>query len=183
MSEVRDLAVRAKEASRALAKTSSTQRNRALLAMAHALMASSEEILAANAEDMEAAKAKHTAAPLLDRLALDPQRLKSISEAVKSLALLPDPIGEVVSGSRMPNGIWLQQVRVPLGVVAMIYEARPNVTADAAALCDQDRQRGHPARRLDGGRVVRGDRARARARGDGCRAAGELHPDHRVDRP
>jgi len=134
MSEVRDLAVRAKEASRALAKTSSKQRNRALLAMAHALMASSEEILAANAKDMDAAKAKHTAAPLLDRLALDPQRLKSISEAVKSLAALPDPIGEVVSGSRMPNGIWLQQVRVPLGVVAMIYEARPNVTADAAAL-------------------------------------------------
>jgi glutamate-5-semialdehyde dehydrogenase len=134
MSEVRDLAVRAKEASRALAKTSSTQRNRALLAMAHALMAHSEEILAANAKDMDAAKAKHTAAPLLDRLALDPQRLKSVSEAVKSLAVLPDPIGEVVSGSRMPNGIWLQQVRVPLGVVAMIYEARPNVTADAAAL-------------------------------------------------
>jgi glutamate-5-semialdehyde dehydrogenase len=135
MSEVSDLAVRAKEASRELAKTSSVQRNRALLAMSHALMAKSDEILAANARDMAAAKAKHTPAPLLDRLMLDPQRLKSISEAVKAIALLPDPIGEVLSGSRMANGIWLTQVRVPLGVVAMIYEARPNVTADAAALC------------------------------------------------
>lgn len=135
MSVVSDLAVRAREASRGLAKTSSTQRNRALLTMAHSLMAKSDEILAANGRDMAAAKEKHTPAPLLDRLMLDAPRLKSIAEAVRAIAALPDPIGEVLSGSRMPNGIWLEQVRVPLGVVAMIYEARPNVTADAAALC------------------------------------------------
>jgi glutamate-5-semialdehyde dehydrogenase len=135
MSEVMDLAVRAREASLALARTSTQMRNRALLAMAHAVMAKQEEILAANWRDMKAAKDAGTAEPLLDRLELDPQRLKSISEAVKSLSILPDPIGEVVSGKRLANGIWLTEIRVPLGVVAMIYEARPNVTADAAALC------------------------------------------------
>jgi glutamate-5-semialdehyde dehydrogenase len=135
MSEVMGLAIRAREASRRLATTSTQQRNRALLAMSHALMEKQDEILAANAADMDSARAKNTAAPLLDRLELTPPRLKAISEAVKSLAQLPDPIGEVVAGKRMANGIWLQQIRVPLGVVAMIYEARPNVTADAAALC------------------------------------------------
>jgi glutamate-5-semialdehyde dehydrogenase len=135
MSEARELAERAKAASRTLAATSTQQRNRALLAMSHSLMAKQEEIMAANWRDMKAAKEKNIAPALLDRLELDPQRLKAISEAVRSLALLPDPIGEVVSGFRMANGIWLQQVRVPLGVVAIIYEARPNVTADAAALC------------------------------------------------
>jgi glutamate-5-semialdehyde dehydrogenase len=135
MSDVMGLAVKAREASRRLATTSTQQRNRALHAMSHALMAKQDEVLEANAADMDAARAKNTAAPLLDRLELTPQRLKAISEAVKSLAQLPDPIGEVVAGKRMANGIWLQQIRVPLGVVAMIYEARPNVTADAAALC------------------------------------------------
>lgn len=134
MSEVKMLATRAREAANALATTSTDQRNRALLSMAHALVAKQDEVLAANALDMEAAREKGTAAPLLDRLELTPARIKAISEALKSLALLPDPIGEVVSGSRLANGIWLQQVRVPMGVVAMIYEARPNVTADAAGL-------------------------------------------------
>lgn len=135
MSDVTALADRAREAANALAATSTDQRNRALLAMSHGLMARQEEILAANARDMQAARAKNTAAPLLDRLELTPVRVKSISEALRSLALLPDPIGEVMSGSRLANGIWLQQIRVPMGVVAMIYEARPNVTADAAGLC------------------------------------------------
>jgi glutamate-5-semialdehyde dehydrogenase len=135
MPDVKDLAIRAKEASRRLAATSTQQRNRALLAMSHALVARQDDILAANARDMEAARAKGTSPSLLDRLELDPQRLKSISESIKGLALLPDPIGEVVAGHTMGNGIGLRQVRVPLGVVAMIYEARPNVTADAAALC------------------------------------------------
>ncbi|MEN6429573.1 MAG: glutamate-5-semialdehyde dehydrogenase [Coriobacteriales bacterium] len=135
MSEVTQLAERAREAADALAATSTDQRNRALLAMAHALVAKQDEILSANEQDMAAARAKNTSASLLDRLELNPMRVKSMSEALKSLSLLPDPIGEVVSGSRLANGIWLQQVRVPMGVVAMIYEARPNVTADAAGLC------------------------------------------------
>ncbi|MGB4592770.1 MAG: glutamate-5-semialdehyde dehydrogenase [Coriobacteriia bacterium] len=135
MSEVTTLATKAREAAITLAATSTDQRNRALLAMAHALVAKQDEIIAANELDMAEAKAKNTAAPLLDRLELNPMRIKSMSEALKSLSLLPDPIGEVLSGSRLANGIWLQQIRVPMGVVAMIYEARPNVTADAAALC------------------------------------------------
>lgn len=135
MSEVVTLAERAREAANALAVASSSQRNRALLAMAHALIARQDEILAANAKDVDAARAKNTPASLLDRLELNPVRIKAMSEALKSLSVLPDPLGEVVSGTRMYNGMWLQQVRVPLGVVAMIYEARPNVTADAAGLC------------------------------------------------
>lgn len=135
MSEVVTLATRAREAANSLATTSTDQRNGALLSMSHALVAKQDEILSANALDMEAARAKGTPVPLLDRLELTPARIKAISEALKSLALLPDPIGEVVSGSRLTNGIWLQQVRVPMGVVAIIYEARPNVTADAAGLC------------------------------------------------
>jgi glutamate-5-semialdehyde dehydrogenase len=135
MSEVVDLALRARQAAISLANTSSDQRDRALLAMAHALVAKQDEILSANAADVQAAREKGVAPALIDRLQLDPQRVKAISEALKSLSTLADPIGEVVSGSRLANGIWLQQIRVPLGVVAMIYEARPNVTADAAGLC------------------------------------------------
>lgn len=135
MSEVHDLAARARQAAIALASTSTDQRNRALLVMAHALVAKQDEIIAANEADMTAARAAGTAPALLDRLELNPVRIKAISEALRSLSVLPDPIGEVVSGSRLANGIALTQVRVPLGVVAIIYEARPNVTADAAGLC------------------------------------------------
>jgi glutamate-5-semialdehyde dehydrogenase len=103
--------------------------------MAQGLMHNQDEILAANARDMEAAREKNVAPSLLDRLELSPERLKSMSEALKSLSLLPDPIGEVIEGHTLPNGIQLTQLRVPLGVVAIIYEARPNVTADAAGLC------------------------------------------------
>lgn len=135
MSEVLHLAERARAASSRLAITSTEQRNRALLVMAHALTAKQDDILAANATDMEAARAKGTPAGLLDRLELNPARLKSMSEALKGLSLMDDPIGEVIEGKTLPNGIELRQVRVPLGVVGIIYEARPNVTADAAGLC------------------------------------------------
>jgi glutamate-5-semialdehyde dehydrogenase len=135
MSEVMTLAVRAQEAARSLGTTSTGQRNRALLAMAHALTHHQDEILDANSKDMDAAREKNVATALLDRLELDPSRLKSMSEALKALSLLQDPVGEIVEGHTLPNGIKLSQVRVPLGVVGMIYEARPNVTADAAGLC------------------------------------------------
>jgi len=135
MTEITQLALRAREASRALARTSTTVRNGALVAMAAALLAHADRILAANTVDMEAARVAGTPAPLLDRLMLDEGRIAGIASAVEELAREIDPIGQVVSGHRMPNGIQLRQVRVPLGVVAMIYEARPNVTADAAALC------------------------------------------------
>lgn len=135
MSQVLHLAKRAREAATALAITSTEQRNRALLVMAHALTARSEEILAANETDLATAREKGTPAGLLDRLELNPARLKSMSEALKALSLLSDPIGEVIEGYTLPNGIELRKLRVPLGVVGMIYEARPNVTADAAGLC------------------------------------------------
>ncbi|MDH4139781.1 MAG: glutamate-5-semialdehyde dehydrogenase [Coriobacteriia bacterium] len=135
MSEVMTLANRAREAAQRLGTTSTEQRNRALLAMAHALTHKQDEVLEANAKDMEAAKAKNVSPALLDRLELNPTRLKSMSEALKALSLLPDPIGEIVEGHTLPNGVQLSKIRVPLGVVAIIFEARPNVTADAAGLC------------------------------------------------
>jgi glutamate-5-semialdehyde dehydrogenase len=134
MSEVRELALRAREASRVLARSSSAARDQALLAMAAALIERADLVLAANLLDMQSARDGGTPGPLLDRLMLDEARIAGIAAAIVTLAREADSIGEVVSGHRMPNGIWLQQVRVPLGVVAMIYEARPNVTADAAAL-------------------------------------------------
>ncbi len=135
MSEVMTLATRAREAAQRLATTSTAQRNRALLAMAHALTHNQSEIMAANERDMDAARSKNVAVALLDRLELNPARIKAMSEALKALSLLPDPIGEVIEGYTIPNGIKLSKIRVPLGVVAIIYEARPNVTADAAGLC------------------------------------------------
>jgi glutamate-5-semialdehyde dehydrogenase len=135
MSDVMKLAERARDASRVLATTSTEQRNRALLAMAAKLMAMQDEILEANAKDMQAGRDSGMTESLLDRLQLNPERLKSISEAIRKIVALTDPIGSIDEGYRLPNGIWLQKVRVPLGVVGMIYEARPNVTADAAALC------------------------------------------------
>jgi len=135
MSEVLQLAKRARAASGQLAITSTEQRNRALLAMAQALIDRQDEILAANGADMAAARDRGTAAGLLDRLELTAARIKAMSDALGELAALPDPLGEVVEGHTLPNGIELTKVRVPLGVVAIIYEARPNVTADAAGLC------------------------------------------------
>jgi len=135
MSEVRQLAQRARDAATALSITSSEQRNSALLHMSRALVAKQDEILAENAADMAAAREKGVGDGLLDRLALTPARLKAMADALEALSLLPDPIGEVIEGYTLYNGIEMTKVRVPLGVVAMIYEARPNVTADAAGLC------------------------------------------------
>ena len=125
----------AKEASRTLGQTSSALRNGALLAMADALQSNAALILKANKADMDAAAAAQTAAPLLDRLMLDEARIAAIADALRKLAKLDDPLGEVLEGRTLYNGIQLTRRRVPLGVVAMIYEARPNVTADTAGLC------------------------------------------------
>ena len=134
MSEVRVLAENARKASVALAITSAPERNGALIAMAEALVERSDEIIAANTADMDAAAEAGTPGPLLDRLMLDVSRIEAIAGALRELARQPDPLGEVTMGRTLPNGISLTEVRVPLGVVAMIYEARPNVTADAAGL-------------------------------------------------
>ncbi|MEP7763733.1 glutamate-5-semialdehyde dehydrogenase [Sanguibacter sp. 25GB23B1] len=128
------VAERAKVASRVLATATRAVKDAALHAMADALVAATDEIVAANAVDLERGRAGGTSPGLLDRLALTGERIVAISDALRELAALPDPVGEVVRGSTLPNGLRLRQVRVPMGVVGMIYEARPNVTVDAAGL-------------------------------------------------
>jgi glutamate-5-semialdehyde dehydrogenase len=132
---VAELCRLARDASRALATLHSDTKNAALHAIADALEARTPEILEANARDMEAGRENGLSAALLDRLALDEVRIRGIAEGVRSIAALPDPVGEVIDGFRLPNGLDVRKVRVPLGVVAVVYEARPNVTIDAAALC------------------------------------------------
>lgn len=132
--DVEDTARRAKVASRTLATATRATKDAALHALADALVAATAEIVAANAQDLERGRANGTSAGLLDRLALTPERIVAIADALRELATLPDPVGEVVRGSTLPNGLRLRQVRVPMGVVGMIYEARPNVTVDAAGL-------------------------------------------------
>ncbi len=125
----------AKAASRLLANVGTDAKNRALRSMADALEANVEAILTANARDIEAGKAREISATLIDRLTLTPERIGSMANGLREVASLPDPVGEVLSGSRRPNGLEIQRVRVPLGVIAVIYESRPNVTVDAAGLC------------------------------------------------
>jgi glutamate-5-semialdehyde dehydrogenase len=125
----------AKRASRILATLGSGVRNQALEAIAAALMKSTEQILEANARDLEAGEENGLSDALLDRLALDEGRVAAMAAGVLKIAALPDPVGEVIDGSTLPNGLQLRRVRVPLGVIAVVYEARPNVTIDAAALC------------------------------------------------
>jgi glutamate-5-semialdehyde dehydrogenase len=131
---VLDVARRARVAARALAGATRATKDAALHAMADALVASTQEIVAANVVDLQRGEADGTSPGLLDRLALTPERVAAIADALRELAGLPDPVGEVVRGSTLPNGLRLRQVRVPMGVVGMIYEARPNVTVDAAGL-------------------------------------------------
>src|SRR3954470_17312510 len=128
-------ATRAREAARVLRTVPTETKDAALAAMAEALLDRADEVLAANAADVEAAAADGTPASVLDRLRLDPARLSGVADALHQLIALPDPVGDVVRGSTLANGLQLRQVRVPLGVVGIVYEARPNVTVDAAGLC------------------------------------------------
>jgi glutamate-5-semialdehyde dehydrogenase len=132
---VAELCLAARDASRALAALPTGTKDAALRAIADALQARTPEILDANARDMEAGRANGLDAALLDRLALDAGRVQAMAEGVRAIAALPDPVGEVIDGHRLPNGLDVRKLRVPLGVVAVVYEARPNVTIDAAALC------------------------------------------------
>ncbi len=131
---VAELAGRAKTASRRLGLLSRADKDAALHAIADALDAAIPLVVAANAEDLTRGRERGMAEGLLDRLMLDEARIRGIAQAVREVAALPDPVGEVVRGSTLPNGLQIRQVRVPMGVVGMIYEARPNVTVDAAAL-------------------------------------------------
>ena len=132
--EVHNAARRARVAARALAVLPTAAKDAALRAAAEAIGAHPEQILAANAEDLEAARAVGTPTAMLDRLALDSKRVDGIAAGLRQVAGLPDPVGEVLRGYTLPNGLQLRQQRVPLGVVGMIYEGRPNVTVDAFGL-------------------------------------------------
>lgn len=125
----------AKQAAAKLAVTSSAVKNAALLAMAAALEAQQSEILAANERDMTAAAAKGMKSSMLDRLKLTAERISGMADGLRQVAGLADPVGNVIDGKTLPNGLHITKIRVPLGVIGIIYEARPNVTADAAGLC------------------------------------------------
>jgi len=133
--QMREMGQKARQAQHLLATASSKLKERAIMAMADRLEGASEEILAANQRDISAAKGKAMSAALIDRLTLDTTRLCAISTALRQIACLPDPVGHVISAWERPNGLHIERVRTPLGVVGVIYESRPNVTADAAALC------------------------------------------------
>jgi len=133
--QVLEAARRAREASHGLALAPRARKDQALLAMADGLLAASATVLAANVEDVRRAEESGTPPNIVDRLRLTDERLAGMAQGLRDVAGLPDPVGEVVRGSTLANGLELRQVRVPFGVVGMIYEARPNVTADAAGIC------------------------------------------------
>src|SRR5690606_13019309 len=133
--DIRTQALQAREAALAIAQLSTEAKDALLRAMADALEADAAPILEANGRDIAAAAAKGVGSAMQDRLRLDEKRLKGVADALREVAGLPDPVAQVTRAYDRPNGIHVERVRVPLGVIAMIYEARPNVTADAAALC------------------------------------------------
>ncbi len=132
---VKNKALAAKRAAAKLAVTSTDVKNKALLAMAQALLEHQQEILAANSCDMQQAAAKGMKSSMLDRLKLTAERIEGMADGLRQVAALPDPVGSVLDGKTLPNGLSVTKVRVPIGVIGIIYEARPNVTADAAGLC------------------------------------------------
>jgi glutamate-5-semialdehyde dehydrogenase len=132
---IADTCAAAQRAARRLATLSSRVRDDALEAIARALLEHGDEILEANARDVELGREAQLSDALIDRLTLTERRIAEMAAGVRKIAALPDPVGEVIDGSTLPNGLALRRVRVPLGVVAVVYEARPNVTIDAAALC------------------------------------------------
>jgi glutamate-5-semialdehyde dehydrogenase len=133
--DITAVAQRSRSAAATLRTLDRNTKDGALRAIADALNVHAQTIVEANADDIRRAEASGTSAALIDRLTLTAPRIADIADALRSLADLPDPVGEVIRGSSLPNGLRLRQIRVPLGVVAMIYEARPNVTVDAAGLC------------------------------------------------
>ncbi|MCJ7788272.1 MAG: gamma-glutamyl-phosphate reductase, partial [Methyloceanibacter sp.] len=124
----------AREATGELARASTAQKNAALEAMAAKLEANAGKIIEANAQDLESARKKGRDAAFLDRLALDEKRVAAMARSLRDIAALPDPVGQVTESWMRPNGLKISRVRVPLGVIGIIYESRPNVTADAGAL-------------------------------------------------
>jgi glutamate-5-semialdehyde dehydrogenase len=167
VNDLETLARNARAAGRELAKAGAEQRTRALVAIADAIFARKDDILAANAKDLAAASS--LSAPMIDRLRLDENRLASLGEAVRQIAALADPIGQTVKEWTRPNGLRVARRRIPLGVICIIYESRPNVTADAAALCVRS---GNAVILRGGKEAFHSNVAIARAVADGLEAAG-----------
>ena len=159
----------ARKASRELARADTAQKNRALLAMADAILREQAQLLAANAQDMEAARKAGLEPALLDRLELNEKTIAGMAEGLRQIAALPDPVGEVSEMAYRPSGIQLGKMRVPLGVVGIIYEARPNVTADAAGLCLKS---GNAALLRGGSEAFHSNQAIAACVHEGLREAG-----------
>jgi glutamate-5-semialdehyde dehydrogenase len=166
---MRALALSAREAARALAGAPTAQKDEALRAAAAALGKRARRILSENRADVVAARKAGQSAAYLDRLALDPGRLAGIAAALREVAALPDPVGEVTASWRRPNGLAVKKVRIPLGVILMVYEARPNVTVDAAGLCLKS---GNAAILRPGSDALRSALALAEAFAEGLDAAG-----------
>ena len=167
--QIHDFGRRARAAARLLRQASTEQKNRGIVAMAEQVLAMQEEILAANHQDVEKAKADGLSAAMIDRLTLDAARLAKMAEGIREVAALPDPVGEIIRDWTRPNGLRIQKVRVPIGVVGIIYESRPNVTSDAAVLCLKTGN----ATILRGGREsIHSNVAIAKALSAGCAEAG-----------
>ena len=132
---MREIGAKARAAGREVANASTEKKNRALLAAARILRERADEILAANELDCADARAKDLSAALIDRLTLNPARIEAMARGLEEVADLPDPVGQVLATYTRPNGLLIERVSTPLGVVGVIYESRPNVTADAGALC------------------------------------------------
>ncbi|MHB8983539.1 glutamate-5-semialdehyde dehydrogenase [Thiobacillus sp.] len=168
-SYMQTLGRQAREASRAIARADTEQKNRALLAMAKAIRRAAARLLAANAQDMEHARAAGYDAALLDRLQLTEKTVAGMAEGLEQIAALPDPVGEIDGLKFRPSGIQVGKMRVPLGVIGIIYEARPNVTADAAALCLKS---GNAAILRGGSEALHSNQAVAACVREGLEAAG-----------
>ncbi|MBF9198212.1 glutamate-5-semialdehyde dehydrogenase [Microvirga terrestris] len=166
---MRELGRRARAAARRVALASTEDKNAALRAMAARIRAEADAILAANEQDLAEAKAKGQPASFIDRLMLNPERLEAIAAAVESIADLPDPVGRVLARFERPNGLEIERVATPLGVVGVIFESRPNVTADAGALC---LKAGNAAILRTGSESFRTSLAIAKAMGEGLEQAG-----------
>ncbi|RMG28345.1 MAG: glutamate-5-semialdehyde dehydrogenase [Gammaproteobacteria bacterium] len=160
---------RAREAARAMAAAPTGAKNRALEAMAAAIEQRREQLAAENAQDLEAGRARGLDAALLDRLALTPERIAAMAEGLRQIAALPDPVGAITGLDYRPSGIQVGRMRVPLGVIGIIYESRPNVTADAAGLC---LKAGNAAILRGGSEAIRSNRAIAACIREGLVAAG-----------
>ncbi len=163
------LGVQARAAARRIAAATTGEKNAALLAMADHLVERTEALLDHNQKDLAAGEAKGLDAALLDRLALTPQRIEAMAEGLRQIAALPDPVGEISNMAYRPSGIQVGQMRVPIGVIGIIYESRPNVTADAAALCLKS---GNATILRGGSEAIHSNRAIAESIRHGLEAAG-----------